>query len=131
MEKNLEDECPICFEINGHNECVLLSCCDKYIHKDCIERWLSQNINKNEEDLEKNEDFKCLYCCNNNNFIDDFINKNKNHQIINIEGEIINNRFDQTNNENPVIKCLRVILILCSGFLIIVAIGTTLGFTLN
>ena len=125
MDKNLQEECPICFYINAHNECVLFECCDKYIHKDCIEDWLRQNKNTSES--------KCIYCYKSNKFIDDFINKNNNHQnineqIVNIPQNINhiiesqNNTFQQNNNNNQN-KCsiflLVTILLTFSGWAIL------------
>jgi hypothetical protein len=85
MKNNLDDECPICFEINGHNECILLDCCDKYIHKDCFESWLIYNNNSN-----------CIYCTKNNKYINMFNNKN------NIENQIVldisNDNVLESNN---------------------------------
>lgn len=69
MEKNLEDECPICLEINGHNECIILNCCNKYIHKECFDHWMYQN-------LDKPNNIKCLFCYKTNIYIDNFRNNN-------------------------------------------------------
>ena len=60
MEKNLEEECPVCFYINGLFECVYLNCCNKYIHRECLIKWNNCN-NSN----------KCLYCTTNNKFFFD------------------------------------------------------------
>lgn len=93
MEKNLEEECPICFEINGHNECILLDCCDKYIHKDCFERWLIYNNNSS-----------CIYCTKNNKYIENFFKSQNVNNIlitdvsINILDDIRSNNFSGSNN---------------------------------
>ena len=95
MEKNLEEECPICFEINGHNECILLECCDKYIHKDCFERWLIYNNNSS-----------CIYCTKNNKYIENFFKSQNVNNIlirdvsINIldDNDIRSNNINETNN---------------------------------
>jgi hypothetical protein len=93
MEKNLEEECPICFEINGHNECILLDCCDKYIHKDCFERWLIYNNNNS-----------CIYCTKNNKYIENFFQSQNVNNIlitdvsINILDDIRSNNFSGSNN---------------------------------
>lgn len=83
MEKNLEDECPICLEVNGHNECILLNCCDKYIHKECFDYWIYQNF-------DNPNNIKCLFCYKQNSYIDNFKNNNNNYQ--NNNSHIINNR---------------------------------------
>lgn len=124
MEKNLNDECPICLDINGHNECILLECCDKYIHKDCFNEWMLLNINNNQ--YNKNI---CMYCYKSNKYIDDFINKNKNHQIININEQIVNNQI--IIESNNIHKCYKLTSYLCITFVIIITIGSVLGTTLN
>lgn len=130
MHNNLDDECPICLDINGHNECVMLDCCNKYIHKDCINTWLLQNI-KNNNILNNN----CFYCYKNNKYIDDFINKNKNHHIVNINGQIDNQILESNNNTIVIISenylCIRIFIVLFLFFVIIVPIATILGTTLN
>lgn len=130
MDRNLEEECPICFDINGHNECIIVDCCDKYIHKDCIDQWLTQNINNN-----KITENKCIYCHRKNNYIDDFINKNNNHQIINIHEQIENSRIVEANvtitQSIEVINCYKCVFFLLLTFLLIITIGSVLGTTLN
>ena len=100
MEKNLEDECPICFEINGHNECILLDCCNKYIHKDCFDNWLKRNNNNN-----------CIYCTQNNNYIFDFINK-YNAPIPETTIDISHNTIIEINN-NAIIRIPQNRVICC------------------
>ena len=89
MEKNLEEECPICFEINGHNECILLDCCDKYIHKDCFERWLIYNNNSS-----------CIYCTKNNKYIENFFkSQNVNNILIrDVSINILDDNDFRSNN---------------------------------
>lgn len=124
MDRNLEEECPICFDINAHNECIVMDCCDKYIHKDCIEQWLMININNN-----KTNNNKCIYCYKTNNYIDDFIDKNKNHQIININEQIENNIIIRQNI--IVTYYYKIVFFLIFMFLIIITIATILWTTLN
>ena len=129
MDRNLEEECPICFDINRHSECIIVECCDKYIHKECINRWLMQNINNN-----KINENKCIYCRKKNNYIDDFINKNNNHQIININEQIENSR----NRENRIIiaqiienpNYYKIIYFLITTIIVIIPIGSILWTTL-
>lgn len=130
MDRNLEEECPVCFDINGHNECIIVDCCNKYIHKECIDQWLIQNINNN-----KISENKCIYCHKKNNYIDDFINKNNKHQIININGQIENNRIVENSviitQSARVINCYKCVIILVIAFFLIIACGSILGTTLN
>ena len=124
MDRNLEEECPICFDINGHNECIIVDCCDKYIHKDCLDQWLMQNVNNN-----KISENKCIYCHKKNNYIDDFINKNNNHQIININEQMENNIIIHQNI--IVTYYYKIVFFLIFMFLIIITIATILWTTLN
>ena len=129
MDRNLEEECPICFDINGHNECIIVECCNKYVHKDCFDQWLMQNINNN-----KISENKCIYCHKTNNYIDDFINKNNNHQIININEQMENNRIVENSviitQSVKIINCHKCIILVISLSLIIMG-GSILGTTLN
>lgn len=130
MDKNLEDECPICLDINGYNECILLECCNKYIHKDCINIWLMQNI-KNNNII----NCKCFYCYKNNNYFDDFINNNKNHHIVNINEQLDNQILESNNNTLIILSqshtntCIIVILIILS--ITLMAVWSVINTTLN
>ena len=124
MEKNLEDECPICFEINGHNECVFLDCCNKYIHKDCFDNWLVLN-NTN-----------CIYCTKNNTYINNFI---QSHHAPPLETliDISNDTILEINNY-MIIKTPRCVPCICFFnlfisilFLFTIFVGTGLWSTLN
>ena len=96
MKNNLDDECPICFDINNEYECIKLDCCNKYIHKHCIDDWLSRNKNN------------CIYCTKNNNYINMFNNKNKeeNRIILDISNENVleSNNLIIIRNRN-IISC--------------------------
>lgn len=122
MEKNLEEECPICFEINGHNECILLDCCDKYIHKECFDRWLIRN-NTN-----------CIYCTKSNKYIDNFI-ESQNISIPDSLIDISNDGLLESNNYiiirtswNTARMCYICISLL---FLFAIFIGAGLRMSLN
>lgn len=125
MEKNLEDECPICFEINAHNECILLDCCDKYIHKDCFDNWLKRNNNN-----------KCIYCTQNNKYIDNFI-QSHNSLSPEILVDISNHTILEPNNYVIVrttryIPCIYIFyMCICIIFLFAIFSGTGLWATLN
>lgn len=125
MDRNLEDECPICLDINSHNECILLECCNKYIHKDCIDHWLMQNINQN--NINNNN---CLYCYKTTKYIDDFINNNNNHQIININGQIIESENNILNENNYLYQKYCGLILLITLFLTF-TIWATLSIFLN
>lgn len=130
MDRNLEEECPICFDINGHNECITVDCCNKYIHKHCLDQWLTQNINNN-----KISENKCIYCRKTNNYIDDFINKNNNHQTININDQIENSRIVESSviitQTVQIINCYKCIFFLVIAFILIGTVGSIFGMTLN
>ena len=117
-EKSLEDECPICFEINGTNECILLDCCDRYIHKECLHIWLNTcTTNK-----------KCLYCMKESKYFYEFKKNNNNHQIV-----IINNNTSNNNNNtfNVYDSYKYVCLIFCVILFILIVTGSILLATIN
>ena len=50
MELNIEieDECPICFNlIENSDPYLLLSCCNKKVHISCLDNWYNNNGKKN------------------------------------------------------------------------------------
>lgn len=129
MDLNIEEECPICFYDNADKECIILDCCNKYIHKDCIDIWIIKNINSN-----KFAENKCIYCCKTNKYINNFINNN-NHQIININEQMENTRIVERNvtiNQNiTILNYFKCVFFLSFSILLTIAIGSILRTTLN
>ena len=135
MQINLEDECPICLEINSHNECIILNCCNKYIHKECFDHWMYQNF-------DKPNNIKCLFCYKTNIYIDNFKNNNyltsnnssttnnssitRNSSIINIDTEnLIMDRQGIERQERRkccLFYCILLVCLFFSGGIIICAI---------
>lgn len=94
MRKNLDDECIICFEPNVNQVCILFDCCDKYIHKQCIDNWISNDY------FIRNK--SCIFCMKSNQYIDNYIIDNSQNHIS------INERVD-SNNRQPINFCIRII----------------------
>jgi uncharacterized membrane protein len=90
------EECIICFEnIENNITNIYLECCKNYVHDNCLQLWISANIDKN-KDINL-----CIYCKKNNINITKIINNykkilpNNNTEII-----IINNDNYESNTSN-------------------------------
>lgn len=97
------EECIICFEnIENNTSNIYLECCKNYVHDNCLQLWISTNIDKN-KDINL-----CIYCKKNNINITKIINNykkllpNNNTEII-----IINDNYElntsNNNNNNEII----------------------------
>ena len=113
-------ECPICCEIINDNDTLLLSCCNKYVHKYCIDNWVLLNKNKNKEI------HLCVFCKKNNNYINDLLinitesedqdnNNSSNDTFIN---PLINNNNYRYNNFTIFITTRKLVLYLLIIFII-------------
>jgi len=123
MRKNLDDECIICFEINNNKEYILLECCDKYIHKSCIDKWLVA------ENFERNK--SCIYCTKSNIYIENFI-KNFTNLNTSIDLQTENNIISiPYNNLNFIYKYKKIFLILVITTGIFIALAIKLSNELN
>tara|TARA_B110001450_G_scaffold74540_3_gene71053 strand:- start:14228 stop:14632 length:405 start_codon:yes stop_codon:yes gene_type:complete len=102
------EECIICLEIietNTNN--IYLECCNNRVHDNCLQLWISTNIDKN-TDINL-----CIYCKKNNNIITNIINNykillpNNNTEIIVINNDNVNDNDDlntsNNNNNNEII----------------------------
>ena len=98
------EECIICFEnIENNTSNIYLECCKNYVHDNCLQLWISTNIDKN-KDINL-----CIYCKKNNINITKIINNykkllpNNNTEIIIINdepGELSKNIFASRLNLN-------------------------------
>jgi hypothetical protein len=90
-------ECIICFEDienNSNTNNLYLECCNNYVHENCLQLWITSNIDKNKDiDL-------CIYCKKNNNYITNIINNYKNLIPNNEFTDII---ISNNNNNNQII----------------------------
>jgi len=121
IEENIDDnECVICFEDISSNNFIYFDCCKKNFHKDCLDKWI--NINK-----EKNNDLtKCIYCRQKSTIMDKLIKNNtqnntQNNIIIEIPTIIITGNI--FNNRRLRLKFLYTILIITLTILIILLVA--------
>ena len=94
MRKNLDDECIICFEPNVNQVCIFFECCEKYIHKQCIDNWISNDY------FIRNK--CCIFCMQSNEYIDNYI-------IDNSQNNISINEIIDSNNAQPINFCRKII----------------------
>jgi hypothetical protein len=69
-------ECIICLdELSDSENFIITECCKQYIHIDCIQKWVKQNINTHFDNPNNNnrQYDKCFYCNKNNDIIDNII----------------------------------------------------------
>lgn len=117
IEENIDDnECVICFEDISLNNFIYFDCCKKNFHKDCLDKWI--NVNK-----EKNNDLnKCIYCRQQSTIMDKLIKNNtQNNIIIEIPTIIITENI--FNNRRLRLKFLYTILIITLTILIILLVA--------
>jgi len=117
IEENIDDnECVICFEDISSNNFIYFDCCKKNFHKDCLDKWI--NVNK-----EKNNDLnKCIYCRQKSTIMDKLIKNNtQNNIIIEIPTIIITGNI--FNNRRLRLRFLYTILIITLTILIILLVA--------
>ena len=116
-------ECIICFndiEENNNSNYIKLECCSQYVHLNCLELWITTNIDKNTE-IEL-----CIYCKKNNLFIKEIIQNLKNLDLSenNCITNTNNNNNNNTNNDiiiiNNDISSTRFTSIVCIILILIV-----------
>ena len=78
-------ECPICYENIVSNELFNLECCNKIVHKYCLDNWIISNINNNKEI------HLCIFCKKNNDYINNIIYYTKLEEETNSCSESDNN----------------------------------------
>lgn len=98
------EECIICFEnIENNTTNIYLECCKNYVHDNCLQLWISTNIDKN-KDINL-----CIYCKKNNINITKIINNykkllpNNNTEIIIINNDNYESNTSNNNNNNEII----------------------------
>jgi len=98
------EECIICFEnIENNTTNIYLECCKNYVHDNCLQLWISTNIDKN-KDINL-----CIYCKKNNINITKIINNykkllpNNNTEIIIINDNYESNTSNNNNNNEIII----------------------------
>lgn len=98
------EECIICFEnIENNTGNIYLECCKNYVHDNCLQLWISTNIDKN-KDINL-----CIYCKKNNINITKIINNykkllpNNNTEIIIINDNYESNTSNNNNNNEIII----------------------------
>lgn len=90
------EECIICFDnIQNNTSNIYLECCKNYVHDNCLQLWISTNIDKN-KDINL-----CIYCKKQNINITKIIN-NYNKLLPN-NTEIIIIIICNNNNNNEII----------------------------
>jgi uncharacterized membrane protein len=97
------EECIICFDnIQNNTSNIYLECCKNYVHDNCLQLWISTNIDKN-KDINL-----CIYCKKQNINITKIINNyNKllpnNTEIIIINNDNYESNTSNNNNNNEII----------------------------
>tara|TARA_Y100000389_G_C17445922_1_gene511594 strand:- start:1882 stop:2331 length:450 start_codon:yes stop_codon:yes gene_type:complete len=76
-------ECLICFCDVSNNDYLLMDCCNKIIHIECIKTWINTNKNTNKE-IDK-----CIFCKQQNDIINNLLHQENNNSIVNNNHELL------------------------------------------
>lgn len=127
IEENIDDnECVICFENIYSNDFIYFDCCRKKFHKDCLNKWINLNKEKN------NHLNKCIYCRQKSTIMDNLIKNNtqnntQNNIIIEIPTIIIQRNI--FNDRTLRLRFLYIMLII--SLIILVILLVTLFSTID
>ena len=82
-------ECPICFEnINADDALLILDCCHKKVHIECILEWYSKYPNNK----------TCFMCNQTNNFCKDLVYEGENYETVSETIQVDNSPIIQIDN---------------------------------
>ena len=126
MYNTFENECIICLN-KLDQDIILLECCHKNVHKECLEKWVNTNMQNNRYLR------LCPHCKQENNIIKELSNYDENIAINTIELEQPNQNQLQNQrecNNNCIIKhSLLVALILLILLVVLCAIYFSIACT--